>query len=506
MIKDDSGLKQAGGPIGDTIGETISKRVREHVKVSIDESFTRDVNGRLHDSLGRFVREDHEKIKLDVDVDEEQAGSRIHSLLDRIKLAFSGKDGKGFLASMFSGAEDAGKEAGKDAKEGFLSSLTSGGDILGTLKTGAIGAAIAASIPALGPLLATALGTAFGGGTIAAGIASALKDPVVSSALADLKKKVSGAFGGFGDVFRAPVLNFFARLPEALKPMQPMIAKIKEDLAPVAENLSNGVIGFLQNVLPSIGRAIDRSAPIINTLAENLPGIGDQIARLFDTLSSHPKETAQFFNQLLDGVKLLLKFLDVLITVSFGAYKTIRGVLTGIALYGVKVAGVLLDAFVGAFGWVPGIRSKLDAAKAKMNDFANHVVKELNQIPDSKTFTLYIRTVGTNAGATLQNIGRILGKAAGGITGSANGATPSGLTWVGEHGPELLAAPAGSRVYSNPDSMRMAANGGSGAEVTVRFDRGGLTGLAAALIETVRAEVRTHGGNVQRALGVPGAV
>ncbi|MFR0358632.1 phage tail tape measure protein [Streptomyces sediminimaris] len=49
------------------------------------------------------------------------------------------------------------------------------------------------------------------------------------------------------------------------------------------------------------------------------------------------------------------------------------------------------------------------------------------------------------------------GRAAGGIIGAASGGIRSNLTWVGEHGAELLDLPAGARVWSNPDSQRMAA-------------------------------------------------
>lgn len=48
------------------------------------------------------------------------------------------------------------------------------------------------------------------------------------------------------------------------------------------------------------------------------------------------------------------------------------------------------------------------------------------------------------------------GKATGGIVGqAAHGATSSGLTWVGEQGPELIKAPAGTRVWSAADSFRI---------------------------------------------------
>ncbi|MEU3527572.1 phage tail protein [Streptomyces sp. NPDC038707] len=49
-------------------------------------------------------------------------------------------------------------------------------------------------------------------------------------------------------------------------------------------------------------------------------------------------------------------------------------------------------------------------------------------------------------------------KASGGIVGAAaSGGLRSSLTWVGEQGPELLDLPAGSRVWSNPDSRRKLA-------------------------------------------------
>lgn len=49
-------------------------------------------------------------------------------------------------------------------------------------------------------------------------------------------------------------------------------------------------------------------------------------------------------------------------------------------------------------------------------------------------------------------------KASGGVVGAAAAGGPrSGLTWVGEQGPELADLPVGSRVYSNPDSLRKAA-------------------------------------------------
>ena len=112
----------------------------------------------------------------------------------------------------------------------------------------------------------------------------------------------------------------------------------------------------------------------------------------------------------------------------------------------------------------------------------------------------------------------ISGKAAGGIVGAAaSGGIRSNLTWVGEHGPELLDLPSGKRVWSNPDSQRMAQapwasmlntprRGGrkrlrpaaAGSDVRVVLEvRSGGSRLDDAVVEIIRRSVRAHGGSVK---------
>lgn len=96
----------------------------------------------------------------------------------------------------------------------------------------------------------------------------------------------------------------------------------------------------------------------------------------------------------------------------------------------------------------------------------------------------------------------------GGVSAAANGSTSSGLTWVNERGPELMKLPPGTSVRTAGDSARdvAAAMGNSGGDGVARiwFDKAGLSGLAAALMETLRGEIRGQGGNVQQALGQAG--
>ncbi|MFD7794317.1 phage tail protein [Streptomyces sp. NPDC059759] len=110
-------------------------------------------------------------------------------------------------------------------------------------------------------------------------------------------------------------------------------------------------------------------------------------------------------------------------------------------------------------------------------------------------------------------------KASGGIVGAAaSGGIRGGLTWVGEHEPELLDLPIGSRVWSGPDSRRKAAApwasmlntprrqsstgaaaGASQQEVKVLLELRGTSNsrYEEFLLKELRSAINARGGNVQ---------
>ncbi|MFK0018188.1 phage tail protein [Streptomyces sp. NPDC090798] len=95
----------------------------------------------------------------------------------------------------------------------------------------------------------------------------------------------------------------------------------------------------------------------------------------------------------------------------------------------------------------------------------------------------------------------VKGKASGGIVGAAaSGGLRGGLTWVGEHEPELLDLPVGSRVWSGPDSRRMAGGGGGVVRVELEIRSSGSSRYDEFLARELRQFVRVRGGNVQVAL------
>lgn len=101
-----------------------------------------------------------------------------------------------------------------------------------------------------------------------------------------------------------------------------------------------------------------------------------------------------------------------------------------------------------------------------------------------------------------KSIERAMGrKAAGGIVGAAaSGGVRGGLTWVGEHEPELLDLPVGSRVWSGPDSRRMAGASHGRSEPVVIEIRSSGSEIDELFLKVFRRIVRVRGGNVQLVL------
>ncbi|MFI9235763.1 phage tail protein [Streptomyces sp. NPDC053079] len=91
-------------------------------------------------------------------------------------------------------------------------------------------------------------------------------------------------------------------------------------------------------------------------------------------------------------------------------------------------------------------------------------------------------------------------KASGGPVGAAGGGARSGMTWVGEQGPELVRLPYGSAVRTAGDSRRLAAGGGGAEPVVLEIKSGG-SRMDDLLVELLRGAIRVRGGNVQAVLG-----
>ncbi len=138
----------------------------------------------------------------------------------------------------------------------------------------------------------------------------------------------------------------------------------------------------------------------------------------------------------------------------------------GIEGGGLETAGALLGASSSEISSINDLQRQITAAATSAGKVTSDavygaqiraqefLVKKLGAQQDK-----LIKSMDHLAKGMEKLVERAFGKkAAGGIVGAAaSGGIRGGLTWVGEHEPELLQLPVGARVWSGPDSRRKAA-------------------------------------------------
>lgn len=196
---------------------------------------------------------------------------------------------------------------------------------------------------------------------------------------------------------------------------------------------------------------------------------------------------------------------------------------------GLETAGALLQASASEVKSINDTQTQIEkaagsAGKTTADTVYEKAIKDQTKVVDklSKEQDKLRKSMDKLAKAMEKAIEKAFGKkAAGGIVGAAaSGGLRSSLTWVGEQGPELLDLPAGSRVWSNPDSRRKLASaqapwasmltaprrasapaagtaGGGGPQEPVVLElRSSGSQLDEMLLHILRKAIRVRGGNV----------
>jgi hypothetical protein len=211
----------------------------------------------------------------------------------------------------------------------------------------------------------------------------------------------------------------------------------------------------------------------------------------------------------------------------------------GIEGGGLETAGALLNASSSEIKSMNSLQSQITKAAAS----AGQTTADAVYAAQIKTQEKLVKAWETTTKTLASKMDKLAGamekliekgfakKAAGGIIGAASGGLRSGWTMVGEHEPELVRLPFGSRVYSGPDTRRMmqqqapwasmlntprggtggarvaaptGAPGGSGQPMVIQL-RIGDRDLGEIVIDPLRKAIASRGGNVQASLGQGGS-
>lgn len=319
-------------------------------------------------------------------------------------------------------------------------------------------------------------------------------------------KGLGDAFNGMGEaakhVFNFMVTNFTITW-NMLKPILgfmlaefkiifPVIARIVSDVFVAIGRIVGAFIDIIKNVIKLVKDLINGDwnkawhdllgifRGIWNLLWAFLSGI---LTVIRDAILGALSIIGSVWKRVWDKVKVVWDTV-------WGAIKTSLGIVLGWIILGVKhivdiflsMAGTIIHAAAAAFGWIPGLGGKLKDARDAFDRFKEKVDATLrNAAASAAGHPIRPRVDTSSAIAATQNFASWYSNYIAGLhttlpaptvqprTNPGPGNLPrvpgahamgtqrwrGGLTWVGEHGKELVEVPAGSKINSHDTSMTM---------------------------------------------------
>ena len=246
--------------------------------------------------------------------------------------------------------------------------------------------------------------------------------PAFESSMAQVFDAVGPIMTTLGDIFSGSVsgmgLSFESVTPVIVDAING-IGSVITAIAPVASAIIQGLGSYIAEIFPGI-------ASIISV-------VGEKIGAAFTMLGSH--------SQLFQGI------IETMGPIVSGVLSTMGTVIGGAFDLIIAAVDLCLSAFEKAF---PAIEAVVKAAWSVIEPIINGIGKGVSAV----------------AGA-VKNVAGFIGGGKNSVGANATGTSywSGGYTTVGEHGPELVSLPAGSKVHSNSDTQKML--GGKSVNINI---------------------------------------
>jgi hypothetical protein len=275
--------------------------------------------------------------------------------------------------------------------QGIADGMKAAGPLVGAVLVTAILAALSVVGAALSGILVTALGLAFVGiGGVSAAMSKQVKDQW-SKTLVSLKKD----FKEVGEPM-IPVLDrAIQRMEKMANEAAPKLKASIEAAAPETETFINRIMdgfkSFGKAAFDPIMEAWKVFSPVFGSeWNEFMDELGNSFGRMADLVRQHPTEIAAALDVVFEAIDLLVDTVTFFGKVwvftmqnagdAVGFFLQALGVLAHVAF---DSLGLILDAAVKAFGWVPGLGGKLKDAQSAFGEFRDGVMVKLNDMAQS---------------------------------------------------------------------------------------------------------------------------
>lgn len=260
--------------------------------------------------------------------------------------------------------------------------------------------------------------------------------PIITDALDKVMTVMPSFESSVGKVFDAvgPVLlsigNIFSDSANKMGFSFENVTSIIADAVTVVGNIITAIAPVISGILQGVGSIVEAVFPAI---ASVMSMVGEKIVAVYTMLGSH----SQLFQGIIETMGPIISgVISGLGVVIGGAFDVI-----------IAAVDLCLSAFEKAF---PAIEAVVKAVWSVIEPIINGIGKGISAV----------------AGA-VKNVAGFIGGSKGSVGANATGTSywRGGYTTVGEHGPELINLPAGSKVHSNSDTQKML--GGKAVNINI---------------------------------------
>lgn len=173
--------------------------------------------------------------------------------------------------------------------KGAISKFNEFWDSSGATRNAIVGALVATAViaaPLFGAIIAGGVAAAIGAAGIGAGVALALRDTRIKSAVNDLGDFIMGGLERSAASFLAPVAASIGIIRAAFDRFFPRLEAGFAKIAPYVSELAYGFGGFLDKLGPGLEAAFGNAGPFLQIVADYLPVIGEALAYMFTEISN----------------------------------------------------------------------------------------------------------------------------------------------------------------------------------------------------------------------------
>jgi len=208
---------------------------------------------------------------------------------------------------------------------------------IGPSLAGGIASALASAgiISILGSIVGGAILGGIGLGGVIGGLIAVRNDPDVKKAAKEAGDAISAMLASASASFVPVTVAALQRIKEAAWELRPEFERIFSAASEWVEPLTEGLIGFLKELLPDLADAMESLDPVMEVIAKHLPKLGDAVGDFLKDITDEDLETfTKWLDRALTGVENLIRFMGDLFSffakfaelVEAGPFKVIEAI------------------------------------------------------------------------------------------------------------------------------------------------------------------------------------